>query len=107
MNITPIIEALIKLIVAVLCVTVIPYIRSKYSSAQLEAIRTWIDIAVRAAEQLYSSAQGSEKKNYVVDYLKNKGIRVDAKDLDKLIEASVLELHNELYGATKETSKEG
>ena len=102
-DITAIIEALVKLIVAVLCVTVIPYIRNKYSTAQLESARVWIDIAVQAAEQLYSSTQGSEKKNYVVGYLLDKGIKVDVKDLDKLIEASVLELHSELYGATKET----
>lgn len=99
-DITMIIEAVVKLIVAVLCVAVIPYIKTRYSASQLETARTWIAIAVKAAEQLYAAEQGSEKKNYVVSYLLDKGIKVDAKDLDKLIEASVLELHSELYGKT-------
>ena len=97
-----IIEAVVKLIVAVLCAAVIPYIKTKYSAEQLESISAWIKIAVAAAEQIYSSTQGSEKKQYVIDYLTDKGLKVDTKDLDKLIEASVLELHSELYGTEKE-----
>ena len=103
-DITMIVEAVVKLIVAVLCVAVIPYIKSKCSAEQLSEASAWIKIAVAAAEQIYSSAQGSEKKAYVIDYLTDKGLKVDTKDLDKLIEASVLELHSELYGKDKETA---
>ena len=101
-DITMIIEAVVKVFVAVLCVAVIPYIKSKCSASQLETLSAWIKIAVAAAEQIYSSTQGSEKKQYVIDCLTDKGLKVDTKDLDKLIEASVLELHSELYGKDKE-----
>lgn len=100
-DITTIIEAAVKLIVAVTCVVIIPYIKTLCSASQLKSIDAWIKIAVAAAEQIYSSTQGTEKKQYVMNYLTDKGLKVDTKDLDKLIEASVLELHSELYGKDK------
>ena len=100
-DITMIVEAVVKLIVACLCIVVVPYIKSKCSAEQLSEARAWAKIAVAAAEQLYTSAQGTEKKTYVMNYLTCKGISVDYSDLDKLIEASVLELHSELYGKDK------
>ena len=103
-DITMIIEATVKLIAAITCVVIIPYIKTLCSASQLKSIDAWIKIAVAAAEQIYTSAQGSEKKQYVMNYLTDKGLKVDTKDLDKLIEASVLELHSELYGKDKEAS---
>ena len=103
-DITMIVEAVVKLIVAVLCVAVIPYIKTKYSASQLETVSAWVKIAVAAAEQTYNSTQGSDKKQYVVNYLAYKGIKVNTEDIDNLIEASVLELHSELYGKDKETA---
>ena len=103
-DITELVEIMIRLIVVVLCIVVIPYIKTKLSVEQLSELSAWIKIAVAAAEQIYNSTQGSEKKQYVIDYLTDKGLKVDTKDLDKLIEASVLELHSELYGKDKTLS---
>ena len=103
-DVTELVEIMIRLIVVVLCIVVIPYIKTKLSVEQLSELSAWIKIAVAAAEQIYSSTQGTEKKQYVIDYLTDKGLKVDTKDLDKLIEASVLELHSELYGKDKEAS---
>ena len=103
-DITTIIEAAVKLIAAVTCVVIIPYIKTLCSASQLKSIDAWIKIAVAAAEQIYSSTQGAEKKQYVINYLTDKGLKVNTRDLDKLIEASVLELHSELYGKDKEAS---
>ena len=100
-DLTEILEAAVKLIAAVTCAFIIPYIKTLCSASQLKSIEAWIKIAVAAAEQIYSSTQGGEKKQYVVNYLTDKGLKVDTKDLDKLIEASVLELHSELYGKDK------
>ena len=103
-DVTELAEIMIRLIAVVLCIVVIPYIKTKLSVEQLSELSAWIKIAVAAAEQIYSSTQGTEKKQYVIDYLTDKGLKVDTKDLDKLIEASVLELHSELYGKDKETA---
>lgn len=101
MDYTEIIKSIVGLIVAVLSAFLIPYIKSKYNQAQLDKWADIIDIGVAAAEQLYNSAQGKEKKAYVLKYLKDKGILLDAETIENMIEASVLRLHAELYGAEK------
>jgi hypothetical protein len=100
-NITPIIAALVLLISALFSVYLIPLIRSKTNDAQLREIEAWVRIAVAAAEQLYSSAQGQEKKNYVLNFLTDHGYEVDFNEINNMIEAEVLKLHAELYGATR------
>jgi hypothetical protein len=50
---------------------------------------------VFAAEQLFTTEQWKEKKQYVVDLLKENGYSVDTTAVDALIEATVKELRIE------------
>ncbi len=85
----PIIEAVIAVIVAVVAYVLIPYIKSKTTVAQQEALSKVIDMLVAAAEQLFKgSGRGAEKKAYVVASLEEQGITVDAQT-DSMIEAAV------------------
>lgn len=95
-NITPIIEAGILLVAAIVSVFVIPWIKSKAKNEDTTNFLRWVDIAVAAAEQLYESTDGAAKKNYVIAYLRGKGITVDAEDIENAIEAAVIKLHSEL-----------
>lgn len=93
MNITPVIEAAVMLLLAILTYVLVPMIRTKFSADQLATIKMWVKVAVNAAEQIYTgSGKGSEKKAYVVAFLESKGFKLDTDSLDKLIESSVLEL---------------
>ena len=88
-----IVEALISLIAAVFTCVIIPLIRSKVTNAQFEKIKMYVGIAVKAAEQIYvGNGRGTEKKQYVVEYLEKLGLKIDAETLDKLIEAAVFDL---------------
>lgn len=100
-NITPIIQAIITLCAAVITVFVIPWVRAKVGEQDTENLVAWVRIAVAAAEQLFTSAQGTEKKQYVLDFLAGKGLTVDNNTVENAIEAAVLELHNALYGTEK------
>lgn len=100
-DLTPVVSALIFLLSALISVFLIPYIRALTTASDLKEIEKWVKIAVAAAEQLYDSAQGEEKKNYVLNFLTEKGYEIDFIELNNLIEAEVLKLHAELYGATK------
>ena len=92
-NMNQIVEALIGLIAAVITCVVIPLIRSKVTNAQFEKIKMYVSIAVKAAEQIYvGNGRGTEKKQYVVEYLEKLGLKIDAETLDKLIEAAVFDL---------------
>ena len=92
-DLTPIMEAIIALVVAVITAFVIPWLKGKIDADKLEHIKLWVTVAVEAAEQLYNgTGRGEEKKAYVVKFLQEKGFTLDPDSLDKLIEAAVFNL---------------
>lgn len=92
-DLTPIMEAIIALVVAVITAFVIPWLKGKIDADKLEQIKLWVTVAVEAAEQLYNgTGRGEEKKAYVVKFLQEKGFTIDPDSLDKLIEAVVFNL---------------
>lgn len=59
-------------------------------------LTAWVKIGVAAAEQLYKGAgRGEEKKQYVIDFLKQKGFKVDEESVINAIEAAVKQLNTE------------
>ena len=93
MDITNIIKFLFVIISAVLTYFVIPYIRAKTSDSELESLKSYIRAGVHAAEMLYKeSGMGKNKKEYVVEYLRELGYSVDVNELDALIEGAVYDL---------------
>ena len=92
-DLTPIIEAIIALIVALVSVFLIPWLKTKIGENKLAEIMTWVQVAVEAAEQLYKeSGQGAKKKQYVLDFLASKGFTLNEDEIDKLIESAVYTL---------------
>ena len=101
-NITPIIEAVIGLIITVVSVIVIPkfkvWISNNLSEKQIEIAKIIIQSCVQAAEQIYANSEkaGSSKKKYVMEYAKSKlaeiGLTINDKELEIYLEQSVLEL---------------
>lgn len=95
-NITPIIEAVIMLITAVISAFLIPWIRSKTTDSQRQQLIAWIKIAVAAAEQMFvGSGRGEEKKKYVLAFLEDKGLTIDENSVNAAIEAAVKQLNSE------------
>jgi F0F1-type ATP synthase membrane subunit a len=100
MNYTPIINAVIALVGALMSVILIPYIKTKISSEKLKRLATVIEYAVKAAEQIYKDAgMGELKKAHVLSYLVEKGYIKNIADIsteiDNLIESAVYELQSE------------
>ena len=94
-DITPVMEAVAALLAAVITAVVIPYIKTKTTTDQQRQINTWVQIAVSAAEQIYNGpGRGEDKKKYVVEWLRQHGVTVDADKLDAMIEAAVYDLTN-------------
>ena len=101
-DITPIIEAVIGLIITVVSVIVIPkfkvWINNNLSEKHIEIAKIIIQSAVQAAEQIYANSEkaGSSKKKYVMEYAKNKlaeiGLTINDKELEVYLEHAVLEL---------------
>lgn len=92
-DITEIVELVLKL--AIVCVTLflVPYVRSKTTEGERQKIKLYVRMAVQAAEMLFTeSGAGQKKKEYVIQYLAEKGLKLDGDELDVYIESAVLEL---------------
>lgn len=105
-DLTSIVQALVALCAVFITAVVIPYLRAKYANEDLSALLAWVEIGVKAAEQLYRQTDGELKKDYVLEFLASKGYYVDDAEVEKAIEAAVLELHAALYGNAYAGSEE-
>lgn len=101
MNVYQIGMLIIAVLSAVVTYVVVPLLRAKLGDQQLAVVKEWVTIAVHAAEQIFhASGQGEEKKQYVVDFLNSKGLKISAEELDRLIEAAVFEMNKTLNSET-------
>ena len=101
-DITPIVEGIIGLVVAIISAIIIPKIRvwvnNNLTVKQIDIIKIIVQSAVQAAEQIYAKSEkaGSSKKKYVMEYAKSKlaeiGLTIDEKEIEVYLEQAVLEL---------------
>jgi len=98
-DLTPIINAFVALIAALISAFLIPWIKRQTSAKDREEMLKWVEIAVAAAEQLFDSTQGEAKKKAVVAFLEEKGFVFTESEIDSAIEAAVLKLHRQLGAA--------
>ena len=91
-DVTDIIEAVLVLISALITTFLLPYLKQKLSDEKRQKLIFWIETAVKAAEQLYGSKAGQQKKDYVVAFLLSKGIVADIDEVTALIESEVYKL---------------
>lgn len=94
-DITPIIEAVIALLAAIITYKLIPWIKARTSAEQQATLGVLIRTLVYAAEQMYGTGAGEAKLAYVEDELLERGYKVDRA----AIEAAVRELTAEMRAA--------
>ena len=100
-DLTPLANALISILGAVLTYQVIPWIRAKAGQARAESLGKWARIGVQAAEQVYQGQADAGKKKfaYVEQFLAERGFKLDTQEVEKAIESAVFELTKEaVYG---------
>lgn len=95
MDLTPILITLLMLVAVLIICYLIPWVKTKTTAQQRDNIYFWVQMACSAAEQLYKSGEGQKKKQYVLEFLHSKELTVDEDELDKMIEAVVLEINKE------------
>ncbi len=87
-------KVIIPILGAIVTYMLIPWFKAKTTKEQRDNIYFWVTVAVQAAEMIYNEkGQGKDKKQYVIDFLTSKGIKITMDDLDVLIEAAVKELN--------------
>lgn len=89
-NLTPILQAIIGLLAALITYRLIPWIKARTTASQQEMMRAAVRVAVFAAEQIYGSGKGEEKLDYAFKWLEDRGYTVSRAE----IEAAVYESMN-------------
>lgn len=95
-DLTQIILAIITLLFGLLMRYVIPNIKSKTDANQLALIRAAVKTAVYAVEQLYKSKPGQEKKQLVLDFLREQGFDLDSEEVEKQVSWVIEEIVKQL-----------
>lgn len=85
LNITPILQAVIDLLAAIVLCCVIPWIRAKTTSAQQQNADKVIKVLVQAAEQMFGGGHGAEKLEFVRNRLAEYGYNVDAEEIESAV----------------------
>ena len=88
-DLTPIFQAIIALLAALITYKLIPWIRSKTTKQQQDNLYAAARIAVYAAEQLFGAGQGEEKLDYAIAALKRAGYNIDKQLVRETIEEIV------------------
>ena len=98
-NLTPILQAVIGLLAALITYRLIPWIKARTTTEQQAQLRAAVRIAVFAAEQIFGDGRGAEKMDYALNWLREQGYEIDSRD----IEAAVAEYLNFLVPAAEVT----
>ena len=105
-DLTQIILAILTFLFGLLMRYVIPNIKSKTSANQMELIRAAVKSAVYAVEQLYKSKPGQEKKQIVLDFLREQGYVLEDKQVEDKINYLIEEIVKELNIEQKEHTQQ-
>ena len=81
-DLTPIINAIIALIAAIIAHKVIPWIKARTTNEQQAMLRATVKTLVFAAEQIYGAGKGAEKLNFVTTELRKQGFTVDPVEIE-------------------------
>ncbi|MDD2647340.1 MAG: phage holin, LLH family [Eubacteriales bacterium] len=84
-DLTPILQAVIAIIAALVTYKLIPWIKARTTNEQQAYIKATIKTLVFAAEQIYGAGKGKEKYAYVVNALKDRGFTVDPAAIEAAV----------------------
>lgn len=101
-DLTPIFQAIIALLAALVTYKLVPWIKARTTESQQALLSATVRTLVYAAEQLYGAGQGTKKLDYVIAELEQRGFTADRAE----IEAAVAEQLNMVTITTEETEEE-
>ena len=94
LDLTKLAQAIISLAAGFVSLFLVPWLRSKLTNEQLSKAKSWVQIAVFAAEKLYGAGNGDQKLVYAEGILRKHGIRLDTATLKAMIDAQIKEMEN-------------
>lgn len=92
-NLTPIFEAVLLLLAAIITYKVVPWIKSKTTVEQQRMLNATATTLVFAAEQLYGAGAGETKLQYVLSELEKRGFTADRAAVEAAVKQFTEALH--------------
>lgn len=84
-DLTPILQAVLALLAALVTYKLIPWIKAKTTQEQQNLLLSITSVLVFAAEQLYGAGRGEEKLDYVVRELEARGFTADRAAIEAVV----------------------
>ena len=106
-DLTPIFQAVLALLAALITYKLIPWIKAKTTAEQRSLLMAVTSTLVFAAEQLYGAGAGAEKLDYVVRQLEERGFTVDRAAIEAVVKDYTEELHKQKPGVMKTEPPDG
>ena len=104
MDITVILELIIKLIFAAITIFLLPKLKAliseKVAESDQKKIIRWVELAVQAAEEAERAGliDKNAKYTYALNFLEKRGVTFDPDTMQALIDSSCWELFNKFKG---------
>lgn len=101
MNITPILELVVKLIFTLITIFLVPKLKelisTKVAESDQKKLLRWVELAVQAAEEAERSGliDKKAKYQYAKNFLEARGVTFDADTMQALIDSTCWELFNQ------------
>lgn len=108
MDITVILELIVKLIFAAITIFLLPKLKALISEKVAESdqrkIIQWVELAVKAAEEAERAGliDKKAKYTYALDFLEKRGVTFDPDTMQALIDSTCWELFNQFKGDSGE-----
>lgn len=87
-DLTPILQAVIALLAALITYKLVPWIKARTDTQQEANLQATIRVLVYAAEQIYGAGNGKEKLDYVCTELEARGFKVDLSAIEAAVYTS-------------------
>lgn len=100
-DLTPIFQAVLALLAALITYKLIPWIKAKTTAEQRSLLMAVTSTLVFAAEQLYGAGNGEAKMDYVLRQLEERGFTADRAAIEAVVKDYTEELHKHKPGVTK------
>jgi len=84
-DLTPIFQAVIALLAALITYKLIPWIKARTTNEQQQGMRAMYKVLVFAAEQIYGAGHGHEKLEYVKQQLEFAGYSIDIAEIEAAV----------------------
>jgi type II secretory pathway pseudopilin PulG len=89
-DLTPIIEAVIALLAAIVTYKLVPWIRARTTAEQQALLGATAKTLVYAAEQMYGAGRGAEKLDYVIGELRARGFDADRAAIEAAVREAAM-----------------